>query len=317
MLKKLLLSTLFLAAAVVPAAGKDLKVLMIGNSFSICVGIYLPSVVKSVPGNRLELTSAYIGGCTLEKHCKNLEKAENKPDFKPYRINVWSSDSPAKALKNYKGNVNELLKKNQYDVVTIQQGSRQSWDYKYYQPYADQLVAYIRKHQPEAEIVIQQTWAYRCDHPNLKPNPKARWDFDQAGMYERVRDSYRKLAEAHHFRVIPMGDAVQLFRKYTPVKFQPAAEDEFKYPAVPSSAGDVVGQASWRKNAKSGEMQLKYDQFHLNATGHYLQACLWFAALYGEPVSKIQFAPKSMKPELKTLLHKCAQEALDQYVQAK
>ena len=316
MLKKLLLGSLFLAAAVVPAAGKDLKVLMIGNSFSICVGIYLPSVVKSVPGNRLELTSAYIGGCTFEKHCANLKKAETKPDFKPYRITVWTSDSPAKAQKTYKGNVNELLKTNQYDVVTIQQGSRQSWDYKFYQPFADEVIAYIRKHQPKAEIVIQQTWAYRCDHPALKPNPKAIWDFDQAGMYERVRDSYRKLAETYHLRVIPMGDAVQLFRKYTPVKFQPT-EEEFKYPAVPSSAGDVVGQTFWKKNAKSGEMQLKSDRFHLNGTGHYLQACLWFAVLYGEPVGKIDFAPKSMKPELKALLRKCAQEALDKYEQAK
>ena len=84
MLKKLMLNCLLLTAAVIPAFGKDLKVLMIGNSFSVCVGVYLPSIVNSVPGHGLELTSAYIAGCPLEKHVANLKKAETEPDFKPY-----------------------------------------------------------------------------------------------------------------------------------------------------------------------------------------------------------------------------------------
>ena len=316
MLRKVMLSSLLMAAAVIPAAAKDLKVLMIGNSFSVCVGIYLPSIVKSVPGNSLELTSAMIGGCPLEKHAANLKKAETNPDFKPYRVTVWSSDTPQKAKKSFKGSVNELLKNNQYDIVTIQQGSIKSWNYATYQPFAEELIAYIRKHQPKAEIVIQQTWAYRCDHPMLKPNPKARCDFDQTGMYERIRESYKKLAETGKFRVIPMGDAVQLFRKYTPVKFQPSTE-EFKEPAVPSNAGDVVGRGYWKKDPKSGESKLHFDRIHLNSDGHYMQACLWFAFLYGEPVSKIKYVPKSVKPEMKALLQKCAQEALDNYVQVK
>ena len=73
-------------------AAKELKVLMIGNSFSICVGKNLPRIVKSVPGLKLELTSAYIGGCPFDIHSKNLEMAEKDPRFKPYGIKVWSSD---------------------------------------------------------------------------------------------------------------------------------------------------------------------------------------------------------------------------------
>ncbi len=317
MLKKVMLSSLLVAAAVIPSLGKDLKVLMIGNSFSVCVGVYLPSIVKSVPGNTLELTSAMIGGCPFEKHAANLKKAETDPNFKPYRITVWSSDSPQKAKKTFKGSVNELLKNNQYDIVTIQQASPKSWDYATYQPFAAEVIAYIRKHQPKAEIVVQQTWAYRCDHPKLKPNStKARWDFDQTGMYERICASYKKLAETGKFRVIPMGDAVQPFRYYTPGKYQPST-GEFKEPAVPSNAGDVVGRGYWKKDPKSGESKLHFDRIHLNPTGHYLQACVWFTALYGEPVSKIKFAPKGMKPEMTALLHKCAQEAQDNYVQVK
>ena len=315
MVAKLFQIGLILFLGIGTLTAKELKVLMIGNSFSICVGNNLPQIVKSVPGHKLELTSAFIGGCPLDKHSKNLEKAEKDPNFKPYSITVWTSDPP-KRIKSVKGNVNELLKNNQYDVITIQQASRKSWDYQTYQPFADEVIAYIRKYQPKAEIVIQQTWAYRMNNPVLKPNPKARWDFDQTGMYERIRESYGKLAEKYKFRVIPVGDAVQKYRKYTPVKFQPTTE-KFEYPNLPSNAGDVVGSAVWKKDPKTGKNTLRIDNNHLNANGHYLQACVWFAFLYGEPVRKIAYVPKTISAEEAALMKKCAQEALDEYKQVK
>ena len=67
MLARMLQIGLVLCLGTGVLSAKELKVLMIGNSFSICVGTYLPQIVKSVPGNRLELTSAYIGGYLLQK----------------------------------------------------------------------------------------------------------------------------------------------------------------------------------------------------------------------------------------------------------
>ena len=293
---------------------RDLKVLMVGNSFSICVGRNLPQIVRSVSGCSLELTSTYIGGCSLERHSQNLKMAGENPDFKPYTATIWTSD--AGQVREYGANVNELLQENQYDIVTIQQASRFSWKYDTYQPYAEELIAYIRKYQPKAEIVIQQTWAYRCDDPQLKPDSPGEWGIDQTDMYEGLRDAYRKLAEAYRFRVIPTGDAVQLFRKYTPVKFQPAVKEPV-YPEVPSPAGDVVGCSYWKKDLESGKQILSTDHCHLNSDGEYLQACLWFAFLYGEPVGKIAYVPEGMSKETSALLRKCAQEALDQYKQVK
>ena len=307
---KVMLFGLLAAAAAVPLSAKELKVLMIGNSFSICVGRNLPQIVKASKEHQLELTSCYIGGCTLDKHSANLAKAEKDPSFKPYGITVWNSKNPNKSQAR-KGNVNELLKQNQYDIVTIQQASRKSWQYDTYQPAADDLIAYIRKHQPKAEIVIQQTWAYRTDSPSLKA-----WKIDQDKMYAGIREAYAKLAAKYRFRVIPTGDAVQLFRKYTPVKYQPP-EGKFESPNVPSNAGDVVGSSSWRPDKKTGKIALLTDYAHLNRDGHYLQACLWFAFLYGEPVEKVAFTPDGMDKEKAALLRKCAQEALDNYKQVK
>ena len=305
---KVMLFGLLAAAAAVPLCAKELKVLMIGNSFSICVGRNLPQIVKASKEHQLELTSCYIGGCTLDKHSANLAKAEKDPSFKPYGITVWNSKNPNKSQAR-KGNVNELLKQNQYDIVTIQQASRKSWQYDTYQPAADELIAYIRKHQPKAEIVIQQTWAYRTDAPGLK-----KWNIDQDKMYAGISQAYAKLAAQYHFRVIPMGDAVQLFRKYTPVKYQPSTE-KFEYPKLPSSAGDVVGASLWKK--ADGKNIMHTDYIHLNRDGQYMQACLWYAVLYGEPIDKIAYTPKGMSKEKAALLRKCAKEALENYQQAK
>ena len=111
-------------------SAKDLRVLMIGNSFSICVGSNLPQMVKSVPGCKLTLTSAYIGGCSLETHVKKIKEAEANPKAESYKINVWFSDK--KPLPTRRGNVLSLLKIQKYDIITIQQSSPNSVDYKTY-----------------------------------------------------------------------------------------------------------------------------------------------------------------------------------------
>ncbi|MBO7147877.1 MAG: DUF4886 domain-containing protein [Lentisphaeria bacterium] len=292
-------------------SAKEMKVLMIGNSFSVCVGKELPNIVNSVPDHKLELTSAYIGGCPLDRHSQNLLKAEKDPSFKPYHIKIWKSENP-KQEKTFLANVNMLLKENRYDVITIQQGSQKSWNYATYQPFAEQLISYIRQHQPHAEIVIQQTWAYRNDHAFIQPNPKAKWKFDQNGMHERIREAYQKLAAAHQLRVIPMGEAVFYFRKYSPVKYR---SEVTQYPALPSSDGDVVGKAWWAK--KDGKYSLRKDCIHLNKEGNYLQACLWFSFLYDEPVTKIKYVPAWMKPEQAELIRRCVTDALQNYKQVK
>lgn len=81
-LKKIALAAV-LAAAMVCSA-KELKVLTIGNSFADSAFHYLPSVVKSVPGCKIEMDRANIGGCTLERHWNEHQKAEKDPNYKPY-----------------------------------------------------------------------------------------------------------------------------------------------------------------------------------------------------------------------------------------
>ncbi len=295
---------------------QELKVLMIGNSFSVCVGSNLPQIVKSVPEKRIELTSAYIGGCSLERHWNNIEKAEQDPEFKPYEIKEWDSNDLRKQAKR-KGNVNELLKNNQYDIITIQQASPLSWDADSYQPFADQLIAYLKKQAPNAEIIVQQTWAYRSDDGRIHPQ-KHSWPFDQAGMHDRLTAAYQKLAAQHGFRVIPMGDAVQLSREQSPVKYNPPTPEELaalSWPDLPRQAGDVVGRNNWWKDSKTGELKIGGDTIHLNVRGEYLQACVWFAFLFDTPTSEIRYDNPQMSAADCEFLRRCAQQAVDRFPQ--
>jgi hypothetical protein len=298
-------------------SAKELKVLMIGNSFSICVGKYLPQIVNAEKKHKLELTSAYIGGCALDKHYAKLLEAEKNPKVKPYKISVWDSAvAPEyKTAKVTYNNVNDLLKSKQYDIITIQQASRKSFDPATYQPYVDELIKYIRKYQKNAEIVIQQTWAYRVDYPGFK-----KWGFDQQGMYEKICSAYKMLAEKYNLRIIPMADAVQYFRADTPVKYQkPDPNAVYKEPDLPNFEGDTVGVSLWQTDRKSKPKRryVHNDYSHLNDQGHYMQAACWYAFLFDEDAEKITFTPKTIKPQTAELLRKCAQKAVKNYKQVK
>ena len=315
----MLLKTISCSAAVMCLTGaveaKELKVLAIGNSFSLSVTRNLPFIVNHQKKHKLLLTSAYIGGCSLERHSNNLRKAEKNPKFRPYSITVWDSEKaiPGYTVKPVKGNVNELLKKNQYDVITIQQASGFSWKFGTYEPYASELISYIRKYQKNAEIVIQQTWSYRCDDKRLE-----KWNITPADMYKNLRAAYQKLAEKYQFRVIPTGDAVECFRAATPKKFvQDPPGKVYKEPELPDFSGDVVGSSRWRTNVKTKQRYLSTDPFHLNYLGEYMQAALWYAFLFNEDASQITYRPENIPADTAGLLKNSAQKALDNYKQVK
>ena len=191
-------------------SAKSLKVLMIGNSFSICVLKEMPACSVSA-GDTLDLASLYIGGCPLDRHWDNVEKAGD-PDFKPYAFS-WSYAScadnaaaPIAKLGN-KTNIPQALVADKWDIVTIQQASGKSPFPDSYEPFAGNLIAKIRELAPQAEIVIQQTWSYTPYDKRL-----ATWKMTPADMHAALKKAYAQLAGRYGLRIIPTGDAVQMYR---------------------------------------------------------------------------------------------------------
>ena len=306
-MKKQLFVLLAAALTISSAAAKELKVLTIGNSFADSVFTFTPELAKTFPDCKLILDRANLGGCSLQKHWTLHLKAEKKADFKPYYV------YGDKSIPHY--TLRSKLTEQKWDIITIQQVSRGSWDYNTFQPYADNLIKLIRELAPQAEIVVHQTWSYRADAPEFKPGHK--WNMDQKTMYEKAAASYAKLAEKYNLRVIPTGLAVQIYREKTPVKFKICPQEEFKnfkYPALPDQSGEVVGVTRWQKNKKDNSRYIRVDYKHFNSKGRYMQACLWFAFLFDKKCSDIKYVPEILKgtdaAEIE-LIKQSAQQALD------
>jgi len=303
--------TLFLIAALLCAGtlldAKELKVLMIGNSFSNSVLTYLPRIVQMSGKHQLKLANAYIGGCTLERHCANIDKEKTDPNFKPYTFH--QIDSRDLKLKSTRSNLSDIIKADKWDIITIQQGSVHSPYKEKTLDLAKKLIAHVRSLAPQAEIVVHETWAYRADHPWFT-GKKAKMTWKE--MDEKVSANYKELAASNKFRMIPVGEAVHLFRVKLPVKPAVYTPEDLKKLEKPKTmditGGDVVGSMSWgpdRKNKKN--IVLRIDRIHLNDKGKYLQGCVWYMVLFGEKAEDIKCDFK--RPEEK-LLRECAAQAV-------
>jgi hypothetical protein len=291
---------------------ESLKVLAIGNSFSICVLKEMPNVAKDL-GYKLDFCSMYIPGCTLDRHAANLDK----PNDNPYSI-TWSYASCGKdevpfmsALKKgnkkkYASNIERILQADKWDVVTIQQGSHKSWKAESYEPYGTKLINMIRKHAPQAKIYVQQTWSYTPWDKRLN-----KWGIDNGKMFESIEKSYAQFANAHSLDVIRTGKAIDIYRRELPVKYTEKSNND-----------DVCGVNTFKKLEKepewwpvgikkeTGLWWPKGDVFHLNRRGEYLQALVWTAKLFNADVTKCSYTPDYLKdaPEKVALMKKAANE---------
>ena len=236
------------------AAAKTIRLLTIGNSFAENALIYLPQIVEA-SGKKLIVGRANLGGCTLERHWKHVAQHEADPDGKggsPYRGGKYS--------------LKDMLTKDKWDFITIQQVSYKSHDPKTYQPFADNLHAYIKKHAPAAKIVAHQIWAYRIDDPRFKPANKGREPHTHRVIYEQVRQAYHSLAKKLDLGILPSGDAMFLADIDKEWGYQVDKGFDFEnatYPSRPSQTYSLHTGWFWKKE-KGGSALLDSLNWHSN-----------------------------------------------------
>ena len=270
--------------------------LTIGNSFADSVFEFLPKIAEESEGDALTLERANHGGCELDRHWSYVEKEEAEPNARMYLNGTMK--------------LREILESENWDIVTIQQASHKSWQPESYMPHAEKLRDYIKKHAPQAEVVVQQTWAYTADDGRIKKG--GAWGFDQSGMYERISKAYAAAAKTLNLRVIPTGYAIQKARARQGDRKRPMPSDD--YPQTIEFSDDFVGGATFEPDAK-GEIKQYADTIHLNTRGKYLQACLWFSFLFGKPALEIKFKPDSISEKDAAFIRKTVQNALLEFRQ--
>ena len=139
-----------------------MQILAIGNSFSSDATRYLHGIARA-GGVPLQVTNLYIGGCSLERHFRNMHSDARAYDLQCNGHSTGFSVSLSEALLN-----------RPWDVITLQQVSHLSGIPGSYEPYFSKLLQYVKAAQPEAKIFFHETWAYEQDsqHPNF-PNESA------------------------------------------------------------------------------------------------------------------------------------------------
>ena len=244
-----------------------MKILTIGNSFAVNSCHYLPEICAEgkIP---LTLGRANIGGCPLARHWSNAEN-----DVRQYG-NVYDGD---KTLR-------EMLEAEDWDYVTMQQASHDSWKIGTYHPYFENLRDYVHKFAPTADIVIHETWAYRTDNERLRNE----FMISQSQMFELLKENYLEIAGMAENRdgksamILPVGEAFRVMQELT---------------------GDKTGELTRNPDGPS----------HANALGEYIGALIWYALLGGGDYKSIKFVPDGVDTKYIPLAKEAVKSALALY----
>ena len=224
-----------------------MKILSIGNSFSVDAHAYLYDLAKQ-RGFEMSLVDLAIGGCSLQTHWTNVE--QNNANY-AYIIDGgdWTDNRVS---------IEGIIKSAEFDAVTVQQVSHFSGKYETYQPYLDNLVAYVRENQPNAKLYFHKTWAYELDSQHSE---FYLYDKDQKKMYAALCEASSVACNAIDAIMIPAGDVIQAMRERL---------SEFDY--------------------ANGGQSLCCDGFHMSHTyGRYAVALTWLATFTGERVEPMPF----------------------------
>lgn len=249
-----------------------MNVLSIGNSFSTNAHKFLPHLAKAAD-KELLLCNLFIGGCSLEQHWNNWREEKDAYDYEvylPFETEMSRPDSVA---------LHEAVEDEEWDIITLQQCSALSGVRESYTPYLSELTEYCRLVQPNAKIMLHQTWAYAKDsqHPAFST-----YGCNQDEMYRALTECYVEAAdEADIDLIIPSGRAWQTARQL-PI-------------------GD----------------RLTVDGFHGNDMGCFLASCCFYEMIFGECVVDNPFYLPDYGEEISKMLKICAHISVQEGIRKK
>ena len=260
------------------------KILAIGHSYSNNAVQYISRIAKSM-GKEVSATSLYQAGCPFERHVQFYNN-----DTLAYKFYVDAVNISGTGLNTMK----EVFKLHNYDYITIQQAPARATLFSTYwteeKPWLTELYAIIKKHQPQAKILIHQTWSF--SHKSATEGTE--W---WATTYENSREMFLLIKEAYEMAadklgidketgIIPVGLAVQL------------AKDEYGY-----SDSYNIGYSKLYPPDSSDENAAKHCENralytdnidHLNHRGRYLASCVWLEKIFGYDCRNAAFVPEGV-----------------------
>ena len=252
-----------------PTAPKTMKVLAIGNSFSVDAMTHLYKVAKAEGVEEVILGNFFVGGCSLKQHAGFMKSGAAAYRYDKCTDGTWIQNPDTTLLTG--------LLDEQWDVITMQQASHDSGVVGTYQPYLDELIAYVKEQCPDAKLMWHMTWAYQSDSTH-KAFPT--YSNDQYAMYYGILNCLQKVIDPNENfeKTIPTGTVIQNLRS------------------------SVLGD------------NLTRDGYHLNDLGRLAASYTWYAVLADQPIQSVKISMVDKIPitdQNKDLIVKAVNAALN------
>ena len=206
-------------------ANKTLKVLFIGNSFSLNTASYVLHILKDItPSIDVTLGILYQGSSSLQNQWTKLTSSvsgtgsNGKGHFYQYYYEGNTNDCVCVWSETSSQNPDSILiPDKQWDIVVLHQRSHESGDYRTFEPYFSNIISYVKdtSRLPNAKIgwLITQAFSdsYAANNPKLDSNG-ATYNTSE-GMYEAIIDASNQVINANGLDfIIPTGTAIQMLR---------------------------------------------------------------------------------------------------------
>lgn len=228
-----------------PAPAGPLKILAVGNSFSHDAMYMLYEIATKEGYTEVVLGNLYDPGCTLKGHVENFTTDARAYTFWTNSMGGWTSAEGSTLLYG--------LQAQDWDIITLQQGSPDSGVVETYNEDLQALIDYVNQNKtnPDAKLYWHMTWAYAKD--STQDAFFKVYSLDQMNMYNMIVDSVKEkvVPNAAFSGVIPSGTAIQNART--------------------SYLGDTMNR----------------DGYHLNDMGRIIAGYTYFSALTGRTLDTI------------------------------
>ena len=249
---------------------RQLKVLAIGNSFSVDAITYLWNICNNAGVTDLVIANAQIGGCSIDMHFSYMINKTPKYQYTKYTKKGSESKTDVK--------IDVALEDEDWDFIVTQQLSQYAGKPSTFQ-YFDNLLEYVVNKCPEAEIYWHMTWAYQ---EGITKSGYEYYNNDQMTMYNAIVETVQTtvLSRSVIKGVIPAGTAMQNLRT-TPI-------------------GDNVTRDGYHADLGVGRFAISMTWYAI-FTGGSLDLVNWYPGnYYNEVVTNRAFIMESVENAIKT-----------------
>lgn len=234
-----------------------IKILSISNSYGQDSFMKMHEMCEAAGFTDIDIAVLYFAGCNLDTHMQKIN-GTHENDYTLYRYTDETGKWNTPTYNAYDTDVTEFLtNNNDWDIITIQQGSSQSGKSTSYGQ-LDNIINFVEEKCPNSKIIWNMTWAYPKDSSYLSS-----YNGDPLYMYDCIVDCINS-------------------------QIMPRVENGSLHSVVP------VGTAVMNARTSSLEDSMHRDNTHLTYEfGRYVSALTWFCHITGQSPYDTAFATQN------------------------